>query len=56
MLLISSTINAIGVNIFIEPVDLYDSGASGTSILISQITSKYHYQSILSTYLFFVRY
>lgn len=37
-LLIAGTINAIGVTIFLAPVKLYDSGISGTSILLSQIT------------------
>ncbi|MDO5483743.1 MAG: YitT family protein, partial [Desulfovibrionaceae bacterium] len=36
MLFIAGTINAIGVTIFIAPVKLYDSGISGTSILLSQ--------------------
>ena len=31
-------INAIGVTVFIAPVQLYDSGISGTSILLSQLT------------------
>ncbi len=34
----SGIINAIGVTIFLTPVSLYDSGISGTSILLSQIT------------------
>ncbi len=34
-------INAFGVNIFLAPVKLYDSGISGTSILLSQITPEY---------------
>lgn len=34
-------INAIGVTIFIAPVNLYDSGISGTSILLSQLTPEY---------------
>lgn len=38
MLTIAGIINAIGVTIFISPVDLYDSGISGTSILLSQQT------------------
>ncbi len=38
MLTISGIINAIGVTIFISPVNLYDSGISGTSILLSQQT------------------
>lgn len=37
-LLIAGCINAFGVNIFLAPVKLYDSGISGTSILLSQIT------------------
>ena len=35
MLLIAGIINAIGVTLFIAPVQLYDSGISGTSILLS---------------------
>ncbi len=31
-------INAIGITIFLSPVNLYDSGISGTSMLISQLT------------------
>ena len=38
MLLIAGIINAIGVTLFIAPVQLYDSGISGTSILLSQLT------------------
>lgn len=38
MLTIAGIINAIGVTIFISPVNLYDSGISGTSILLSQVT------------------
>lgn len=40
-LLIAGCINAIGVTIFLAPVKLYDSGISGTSILLSQITPEY---------------
>ena len=40
-LLIAGCINAFGVNIFLAPVKLYDSGISGTSILLSQITPEY---------------
>lgn len=36
-LLIAGAINAFGVTCFIAPVKLYDSGISGTSILLSQI-------------------
>lgn len=34
-------INAFGVTIFLSPVKLYDSGISGTSMLLSQITPSY---------------
>jgi len=37
-LTVAGTINAIGVTMFIAPVQLYDSGISGTSILLSQLT------------------
>lgn len=37
-LLIAGSINAFGVTVFLAPVNLYDSGISGTSILLSQIT------------------
>ena len=37
-LTIAGLINAIGVTMFIAPVNLYDSGISGTSIFLSQIT------------------
>ncbi len=38
MLTIAGLINALGVTIFISPVKLYDSGISGTAMLLSQIT------------------
>ena len=38
MLTIAGIINSIGVTIFLSPVKLYDSGISGTSMLLSQIT------------------
>lgn len=38
MLTISGAINAFGVTMFLTPVNLYDSGISGTSVLLSQIT------------------
>ena len=37
-LTISGIINAFGVIVFLSPVKLYDSGISGTSMLISQLT------------------
>lgn len=39
-LILAGIINAVGVTIFIAPVQLYDSGISGTSILLSQITPE----------------
>ena len=41
MLFVAGVINAIGVTLFIAPVQLYDSGISGTSILLSQLTPDY---------------
>lgn len=40
MLFLAGCINAFGVTIFLAPVKLYDSGISGTSILLSQITPE----------------
>ena len=37
-LLLAGSINAFGVTVFLAPVKLYDSGISGTSILLSQVT------------------
>jgi uncharacterized membrane-anchored protein YitT (DUF2179 family) len=37
-LTVAGIINAIGVTMFLAPVNLYDSGISGTSILLSQVT------------------
>lgn len=39
MLTIAGIINAIGVTMFLAPVKLYDSGVSGTSMLLSQETA-----------------
>ncbi len=41
MLLLAGSINAFGVTVFLAPVALYDSGISGTSILLSQVTPEY---------------
>lgn len=38
MLTLAGIINAVGIVLFLSPVKLYDSGISGTSMLISQIT------------------
>lgn len=40
-LTIAGIINAIGVTLFLAPVKLYDSGISGTSMLLSQLTPEY---------------
>jgi len=40
-LLFAGIVNAVGVTIFIAPVQLYDSGTSNTSILLSQVTTSY---------------
>ncbi len=37
---LAGCVNAFGVTIFLAPVKLYDSGISGTSILLSQITPE----------------
>ncbi|MCD7730553.1 MAG: YitT family protein [Oscillospiraceae bacterium] len=39
-LTVAGIINAIGVTMFLAPVNLYDSGISGTSILLSNITPE----------------
>lgn len=41
LLFFAGCINAFGVTVFLAPVHLYDSGISGTSILLSQITPEY---------------
>ena len=38
LLLVSGTVNAFGVTMFLTPVGLYDSGISGTSMLLEQLT------------------
>ena len=37
-LVVAGFINAFGITVFLSPVKLYDSGISGTSMLLSQIT------------------
>jgi uncharacterized membrane-anchored protein YitT (DUF2179 family) len=41
MLTLAGILYAIGVTIFLSPVHLYDSGVSGTSMLLSQITPHF---------------
>lgn len=40
MLTLAGIVNAIGITIFLTPVKLYDSGISGTSMLLEQITPE----------------
>lgn len=40
MLTVSGIINAFGITLFLMPVNLYDSGISGTSMLLSQLTPE----------------
>lgn len=40
-LLAAGIINSIGVTIFMAPVHLYDSGFSGTAMLLWQLTPEY---------------
>lgn len=41
LLTVAGIINSIGITIFLAPVKLFDSGISGTSMLLSQITPDY---------------
>lgn len=41
MLTIAGIVNAFGITLFMTPVKLYDSGISGTSMLLEQITPSY---------------
>lgn len=41
LLTLSGMINAFGITVFLYPVKLYDSGISGTSMLLAQITPEY---------------
>ncbi len=60
MLTVAGLINAFGVTVFLSPVKLYDSGISGTAMLLSQITPEWLSLSvfllILNTPLFIVGY
>ena len=40
ILFVAGIINSIGVTMFLAPVNLYDSGISGTSMLLWQITPE----------------
>ncbi|MDD4291660.1 MAG: YitT family protein [Clostridia bacterium] len=41
LLTIAGVVNAFGVTLFLAPVRLYDSGISGTSLLLSQLTPEW---------------
>lgn len=45
-LLVAGIINAIGVVMFLQPVGLYDSGISGTSMFLARITPEFFTLSI----------
>ena len=46
MLMLAGFINAFGITVFLSPVNLYDSGISGTSMLLGQLTPEYMTLSI----------
>lgn len=41
MLTIAGIVNAFGITVFLSPVNLYDSGISGTSMLVDRITPDF---------------
>lgn len=41
MLTVAGIVNAFGITMFLMPVTLYDSGISGTSMLLAQMTPEY---------------
>lgn len=49
-LLMAGVINALGVTIFLYPVNLYDSGVSGTSMLLAQLTHERVLNRVRSSY------
>ena len=46
MLTLAGIINAFGVTLFLAPVKLYDSGISGTSMLLAKVTPEFFTLSI----------
>ena len=60
MLTMAGIVNAFGITIFLAPVKLYDSGISGTAMLLSQITPEgmtlSHFLLILNIPLFIFGY
>lgn len=41
MLTVAGIVNGFGIKIFLSPVNLYDSGISGTSMLLEKVTPEY---------------
>jgi len=41
MITLAGIINAFGITVFLMPVNLYDSGISGTSMLLDQLTPEF---------------
>ena len=41
MLTVAGIVNAVGITLFLTPVKLFDSGVSGTSMLLDQLTPEY---------------
>ena len=60
LLTIAGFINAFGITVFLSPVNLYDSGISGTSMFLSQITPEQftlsHFLLLLNIPLFIIGY
>lgn len=46
LLIVAGSINAVGVTMFLAPVNLYDSGISGTSMLLWQLTPEQYTLSL----------
>lgn len=46
MLTVAGIINAVGITMFLSPVSLYDSGISGTSMFLAQITPELYTLSL----------
>lgn len=51
LLLVAGTVNAFGVTMFLNPVGLYDSGISGTSMLLEQVTPAWLTLSVFLVFL-----
>lgn len=46
MLTVAGIVNAFGISLFLMPVKLYDSGISGTSMLLAQVTPRFFTLSV----------